>query len=162
MKNEVKFASAEFILEVGREEERALESLSDPWNATQLLQQLQKEAGIGLAKMRQGFASISAPMKHLQSMVLAGKIRHRRDPVTRWMFNNVSLKSDPAGNCKPDKEKSVERMDGIVALIEAIARAALRREVVNPYEGGRLSFVGLCLTAEEIAGTGTAAHTVTW
>ncbi len=54
------------------------------------------------------------------------------------MFDNVSVKSDPAGNIKPDKEKSAERIDGVVALIEAIDRAALRREVVNPYETGGL------------------------
>lgn len=118
------------------------EIASDPWNATQILQQLQEEDGFKVSEMRQGFASMSAPMKQLQALVMAGKIRHRGDPVTRWMFDNVSVKQDPAGNIKPDKEKSAERIDGIVALIEGVARATLRLEVVNPYETGGLFTVG--------------------
>jgi phage terminase large subunit-like protein len=30
--------------------------------------------------------------------------------------------SDPAGNIKPDKSKSTERIDGIAALVNAIER----------------------------------------
>ncbi|MDK2986526.1 MAG: hypothetical protein PWQ96_2170 [Clostridia bacterium] len=37
------------------------------------------------------------------------------------------MKTDPAGNIKPDKEKSTERIDGAVALIMALDRA-LRNE----------------------------------
>jgi phage terminase large subunit-like protein len=39
------------------------------------------------------------------------------------MADNVSVKTDPAGNIKPDKEKSTERIDGVVALIMALDRA---------------------------------------
>jgi phage terminase large subunit-like protein len=57
------------------------------------------------------------------------------------MFDNVSVKMDPAGNIKPDKEKSAERIDGIVALIMGLARAVLKIEKVSPYESGGIAFI---------------------
>ena len=33
------------------------------------------------------------------------------------------MRTDPAGNIKPDKEKSTEKIDGAVALIMALDRA---------------------------------------
>ncbi len=38
------------------------------------------------------------------------------------MGQNVVMRQDPAGNIKPDKEKSVEKIDGIVALIMGLDR----------------------------------------
>ena len=51
---------------------------------------------------------------------------HGKNPVLSWMISNVAIKMDPAGNRKPDKEKSVERIDGAVALLMATARAMLK------------------------------------
>jgi phage terminase large subunit-like protein len=106
---------------------------ADPWNATQLLQQLKEEDGLMVVEHRQGFASMSAPTKRLETLVMSQSIQHLGNPVTRWMFDNVSIKLDPAGNVKPDKEKSAERIDGIIALILGIAGATLRTKVSNPY-----------------------------
>jgi len=39
------------------------------------------------------------------------------------MMDNIYVKTDPAGNIKPDKEKSTEKIDGAVALIMALDRA---------------------------------------
>ena len=36
------------------------------------------------------------------------------------------MRHDPAGNIKPDKERSSERIDGIVAICNALGRALLR------------------------------------
>lgn len=44
-------------------------------------------------------------------------------PVLRWMMDNIFIKTDPAGNIKPDKEKSTEKIDGVVATIMALDRA---------------------------------------
>jgi phage terminase large subunit-like protein len=110
------------------------EIAADPWNATQLLQQLQEEDGLKVMEMRQGFASMSSPMKATETLVMSQKVRHTGNPVLRWMFDNVSVKMDPAGNIKPDKEKSAERIDGVVALIQGIARATMKIDYVNPYE----------------------------
>lgn len=47
-------------------------------------------------------------------------------PVLRWNASNVAVRHDPAGNIKPDKERSSERIDGIVATCNALGRALLR------------------------------------
>ena len=112
------------------------ELAADPWNATQILQQLQEQDGFQVYEMRQGFVSMSAPMKQLEVLVTSGRLRHDGNPVLRWMFDNVSVKTDPAGNIKPDKDKSAERIDGVVGLIMGIDRAVLRKTEVNPYADG--------------------------
>jgi phage terminase large subunit-like protein len=56
-------------------------------------------------------------------LVLGGKIGHAGQPVLRWMAGNVSIEKDAADNWKPSKKKSIERIDGIVALIMALDRA---------------------------------------
>ena len=39
------------------------------------------------------------------------------------MMDNIHVRTDPAGNIKPDKEKSTEKIDGAVAMIMALDRA---------------------------------------
>ena len=51
------------------------------------------------------------------------RIAHGGHPVLRWMMDNIFIKTDPAGNIKPDKEKSTEKIDGVVATIMALDRA---------------------------------------
>ena len=56
-------------------------------------------------------------------LTLEKKIAHGGQPVLRWMMDNIFIKRDPAGNIKPDKEKSTEKIDGAVAMIMALDRA---------------------------------------
>jgi phage terminase large subunit-like protein len=53
--------------------------------------------------------------------MMAKTIRHGGNPVLRWNAANVAVASDPAGNIKPDKEHSTERIDGIAALVDALS-----------------------------------------
>jgi phage terminase large subunit-like protein len=94
----------------------------DRWGATQLVQEFQED-GLTVVPMGQGFASMSAPTKELLNKVLGKKLVHGGHPVLRWMADNMVVKQDPAGNIKPDKAKSTERIDGMVALIMALDRA---------------------------------------
>lgn len=97
----------------------------DPWNATGLVLRLQ-EAGLDMVPIRQGFASLSAPAKALEALVLAGKIRHGGNPVLRWNADSAAVATDPAGNIKPvkpDRARSANRIDGLSALVNAIDRA---------------------------------------
>jgi len=73
-----------------------------------------------MLQLGQGFASLSAPTKELNRLVVEGKLRHGGDPLLRWCASNVATKTDPAGNVKPDKERSAHRIDPIVALIFAV------------------------------------------
>jgi phage terminase large subunit-like protein len=50
------------------------------------------------------------------------------------MASNVVVRQDPAGNIKPDKEKSIERIDGIVALVMGLDRATIKDVYSSVYE----------------------------
>lgn len=43
--------------------------------------------------------------------------------MLRWMMDNIFIRTDPAGNIKPDKAKSTEKIDGVVATIMGLDRA---------------------------------------
>lgn len=90
----------------------------DPWNATQLEVELDA-AGLEVVEVRQGFASLTDPSKEVEARVISGRLAHNDHPVLKWQASNVVARLDPAGNIKPDKEKSSERIDGIVAGIIA-------------------------------------------
>jgi phage terminase large subunit-like protein len=98
----------------------------DRWNATQLSTQLASD-GIEMVEFGQGFASMSGPMRELEKLIIGRQLAHGGHPVLKWMASNVAVKQDPAGNLKPDKSKSTERIDGIVALVMAIGRATVHQ-----------------------------------
>ena len=100
----------------------------DRWNATSIVNNLMNEGLDKLVPFGQGFASMSAPTKELETLVLKQKINHGNNPVLRWMMSNVALRTDPAGNIKPDKAKSSEKIDGVVALIMALGRAIVHKD----------------------------------
>lgn len=104
----------------------------DPWNATDLVTRLSEQDGFTCVPMRQGFVSLSAPTKALEKAVLGRTIRHDGHPVLRWCVSNVSVESDPAGNMKPSKKVSTERIDGVVALIMAIDRMDRNNSTATP------------------------------
>ena len=100
----------------------------DPWNAYQMAQNL-TEAGFVMVEVRQGYKSMSEPMKTLEALILDKKYQHGGNPVDRWMFGNLEVKKDENENIRPIKDKrGKSRIDGIVALINAMARAILHEK----------------------------------
>ena len=99
----------------------------DRWNATMLAQTLEEEVddsqGFTMVQFGQGFKDMSPPTKDLMRLVLSKQIAHGGHPVLRWMMDNIFIRTDPAGNIKPDKQKSTEKIDGAVATIMALDRA---------------------------------------
>ena len=63
-------------------------------------------------------------LKELEKHVIQGTLCHDNNPVLNWMAANVAIERDAAGNIKPSKKVSTERIDGIVAATMAIGRAA--------------------------------------
>jgi phage terminase large subunit-like protein len=126
--------------EAGRHQLRDL--AYDRWNAIHLITQLQEEwperqnprDGPQVVPFGQGWQSMSAPTKEFEKLLLGGKLLHGGNPVLRWMAANVAVKQDPAGNMKPDKASSTERIDGIVAAIMALGRAMVRPSGTSVYE----------------------------
>lgn len=110
-------------------------SAYDRWNSSQTIIDLQNE-GMECNPFGQGYGSMSAPTKEFEKLVLTGKIEHFGNPVLRWMLASTLVKTDPAGNIKPDKEKSTQKIDGIVAAIMALGEwmTAQADDESNPYE----------------------------
>jgi phage terminase large subunit-like protein len=114
----------------------------DRWGATQLVTQLQSD-GATCVPLGQGFASMSAPTKELDKLIASGSLRHGGQPVLRWMAGNVAIEQDAAGNVKPSKKKSREKIDGIVALVMAIDRATRHAESGSVYDDPNYDMVAL-------------------
>ena len=110
-----------FIEELG-EKYNIREIAFDRWGAVQMVQNLEG-MGFTVVPFGQGFKDMSPPTKELMKLTLEKKIAHDGHPVLRWMADNIFIRTDPAGNIKADKEKSTERIDGVIALIMALDRA---------------------------------------
>lgn len=119
---------------------RIREVAFDRWNATQLATQLAGD-GFEMVGFGQGFASMSGPAKELERRIVGRELLHDGNPVLRWMVANVTVSMDPAGNLKPDRAKSTEKIDGVVAACMAIGRWQVAQEAPNPYAERGLLFV---------------------
>lgn len=99
----------------------------DPWNATTLTNDLIAESA-PMVEVRQGYASLSPPLKEVKRLLKAGShevpmLRHGGNPVSRWMVDNLVVAMDPSGNVKPDKGNAADKIDGVAALVTGMSRA---------------------------------------
>jgi phage terminase large subunit-like protein len=105
----------------------------DRWNSTATISRLQ-ELGIECVTFGQGFASMSGAMKETERLILSRQLYHDGNPCMRWCIGNVDVAQDAAGNVKPDRARSREKIDGLVALIMAIGVAAGSGRQASVYE----------------------------
>lgn len=97
----------------------------DPWNATQLVNDLLGDEA-PMVTVRQGFATMSSPTKELLRLLLTGTARkpvyrHGGNPAVRWQVDNFAVAMDAAGNVKPDKDSAADKIDSIVSRIIALS-----------------------------------------
>jgi phage terminase large subunit-like protein len=93
----------------------------DKWNATQLVTDLMAD-GAQCTAIPQTHAGLGPAWRELEKLILEHRILHGGHPILRWMAGNVEVETDPAGNQKPSKRRSSERIDGFVALDMALNR----------------------------------------
>jgi len=113
----------------------------DRWQIARLNKLLSDE-GIDLP-MREfvpGFKSYAAAVDAFERALLGRKLEHNNNPLLRWQAGNVIVETDPAGNRKPTKQKSLDRIDGIVSAIMACGLAATD-EGPQVYKGAGLMWV---------------------
>jgi phage terminase large subunit-like protein len=55
-------------------------------------------------------------------LLISRTLQHGGNPVATWCASNVTVRRDPAGNEKPDKERSTERIDAVVSALMAVGR----------------------------------------
>jgi phage terminase large subunit-like protein len=115
----------------------------DPWGAVKLAVELDSQDGIVMVEHRQGYKSMSPPMKELDKLVRAEQIAHGGNPVLRWCADNLAVDVDAAENVKPAKNKARERIDGMVALVMAISRGILNVDMDMDGNDGSLLLLGI-------------------
>lgn len=114
----------------------------DKYNAQHLVNQLTDEDGIHMVEFGQSCIHMNDPCKQFSVLIEQGKLRHGGNPVLNWMAGNVSIVFDANNNFKPDKKRSGDKIDGIVASIMAVARAMNSDTTASVYETRGLLTVG--------------------
>ncbi len=112
----------EFILKdiLEAAEDYSLQEIGyDPWGATAIANKLFNTHGIEMVEVRQGAKSMSEPAKDILVKIKTGQVMHGGHEVLRWCADNLVMVADANENIRPDKEKATERIDGIVAMINA-------------------------------------------
>ncbi len=97
-----------------------------------------QDKGLDLVQFGQAFLSLVAPTAELERLLISRTLWHGGHPVLRWNASNVAVRQDPAGNIKPDKERSRERIDGISAVVNALGRAMAGEGGRTIYDDRRL------------------------
>lgn len=103
---------------------------TDPWNSRMLTQRLMRE-GVEVVEIGQTMAHMSPAMKMIEQLMKRGLMTHEKNPLARWCWGNVVVAVDGNENIKPMKNKSKERIDVTVALINAMATAQLFEEDIG-------------------------------
>jgi phage terminase large subunit-like protein len=98
------------------------------------LEELGAEHGFVVFPFGQGFLSMSPPSKDFYQFVMERKIRHGKHPVLDWNMSNTNLDQDAAGNIKPNKTQSTEKIDGVVSMIMGLARATIQAGGASVYD----------------------------
>ncbi|MEI6485475.1 MAG: terminase TerL endonuclease subunit [Sphingomonadales bacterium] len=97
----------------------------DRWRFEDLAKMLNDEGiALPLVEFVPGLKSYAPAMDAFETAVLTGMMQHNNNPVLRWQAGNVRTEIDAAGNRKPSKAKSLDRIDGIVSAIMACGLAA--------------------------------------
>lgn len=105
----------------------------DPWNATQISQDLMKER-MNMVEFRMNTGNFSEPMKLLDAYIREGKVRHNCGELTRFCISNVVSKEDANGNVYPRKTHDDKKIDIAVAVIMAFAGWVVKESTPSVYE----------------------------
>lgn len=91
----------------------------DKYNATQWAISA-TDLGLPLEEYSQSLGNFNKPTRELERLLLSGKCKIENNEITRWCFKNVTLKSDHNGNVKPNKSVKAKKIDGVIAMIQAL------------------------------------------
>ena len=91
----------------------------DLWNAQQIAKKL-IDADVPMIEFIQGTKSYHPAMKALEEHYISGKVAHGNDPVLNWNASNIVARTDQNMNTAPDKKKSNDKIDDMVAFLMAV------------------------------------------
>ncbi len=88
----------------------------DLWNAQQLVANLVKEE-LPMVQVIQGPKTYHPAMSEFERAYAAGNLSHGMDPVLTWCAANIVTRTDQNLNMAPDKKRSNEKIDDMVAML---------------------------------------------
>ena len=91
----------------------------DSYNATQWAIQATAE-GLPLEPFSQALWHFNRPTKEFERLIKSNKVVIDNNPIIRWCFSNVGLKYDHNENCKPTKVQDMQKIDGVISMLEAL------------------------------------------
>ena len=91
----------------------------DPWGMWNMIQKFGRYTDV-LLEYQQSIRYMSVPTKWLESSVLKSELNFMHNPILRWNMQNVVIYTDPNANIKLDKARSRNKIDGVVATVNAI------------------------------------------
>jgi len=92
----------------------------DRWGMSELRRILSEEGiTLPLQDWGQGYRDMGPAVSAFEALLADRQLNHGGNPVLRWQSRNLVFETDPAGARKPAKNRAVERIDGMVALIMA-------------------------------------------
>lgn len=91
----------------------------DQWNASQFVINA-TDKGIPMEPYSQAIGNFNKPTKEIERLILSGKVVIDNNIINRHCFRNVVIKRDLNGNQKPTKEYEEKKIDGVIAMIEAL------------------------------------------
>ena len=91
----------------------------DPYNATQWAIDCTQK-GLPLQPYAQNLGNFNKPTKEIERLIMGKKAIIDNNPINRFCFSNVEIKSDHNGNFKPSKSIDKKKIDGVIAMIEAL------------------------------------------
>lgn len=118
--------------DVTGEENQGGEICNDPWNAQQMIANLEN-VDLSCTEISQTAAMLSEPMKEIDALISDGRFHHDANPVTKWCFANTMATVDKKDNVFPFKESPENKIDGAVATINAMCRAMVT-EIENKFD----------------------------
>lgn len=108
----------------------------DRWRFEDLAKLLDDE-GIDLPMVEfvPGFKTYGLAVDAFERALLERRMQHNGSPILKWQAGNVIVETDAAGNRKPSKGKSFEKIDGLVTLIMAAGIADKEAGREADYDG---------------------------
>lgn len=91
----------------------------DKWNATQFVINAE-EKGLPMTEYSQTLGNFNKPTKEIERLLLSGRVTLDNNIVNRHCFRNVVLARDRNGNTKPTKQYEEKKIDGVIAILEAL------------------------------------------
>jgi phage terminase large subunit-like protein len=83
--------------------------------------------GVRMEPYNQGIMHISGAVKELERLIFIQEIEHDGNPAVRWMYTNVTMYRDNNDNYRPNKGKSSDKIDGVMADVMAVGEWMIRR-----------------------------------